>query len=471
MTNIFQNRKVLSRILLPFLTIWLCCFSTKSNAVESITIAIGASIVLHAVVAAIVFDTSSAVTPPVGGTAGGGGVGGGLQVQINPNNPVPTPAGWTENGDNPIPPQNSNSVTKSGYRSFGYVADPVLHSSILEACTVQINFQHPGQPVCNIGNNCGRFTSGYCDTGIAYAQLNTVVDCNAGYNLNGTNCILSNAAMVTKPADGKCQMLRDTTLNTFKVDANDPDCKTVIQLDANGQRINIDAADVQATDKSITVTRDDGTKTTYKLLNNGGGQIQTVSYDAASNTTRYSTTQLSPPAPDGAVTVDGLSSSRVPGGGTLAGSSPAGSAGGGNGGLTTGGANGSGTGAGATDGTGTGWPDDYARSGESGDAAGKVVDKLDGIAGLLTAPVTSTSDPVNSEEMPFFGTTFSGLTSWQLPAHASQCPTPSMDLGTKFGGVYVMNSHCALMADHGAKLRLAMIAAWSILSLFVVLRA
>jgi hypothetical protein len=66
------------------------------------------------------------------------------------------------------------------------------------------------------------------------------------------------------------------------------------------------------------------------------------------------------------------------------------------------------------------------------------------------------------------GTTFSALTSWQLPAHDSVCPSGSFAaLGTSF----TLDSQCAFATQNLGLLRNVMIAAFTILALFIVLKA
>ncbi len=53
-------------------------------------------------------------------------------------------------------------------------------------------------------------------------------------------------------------------------------------------------------------------------------------------------------------------------------------------------------------------------------------------------------------------------------SHVSQCPISSFDWN---GRTFVFNQHCALVTDHWAILSTAMLTAWTVLSLFVVLKA
>ena len=120
------------------------------------------------------------------------------------------------------------------------------------------------------------------------------------------------------------------------------------------------------------------------------------------------------------------------------------------------------------------FPSDYARQGEAAAAAVPITTKLDTLHGDLSNTI-ATIDPVLpvAGDMPGWGNTFTNLLSWQLPAHTSTCPTPELDLSGVLGSgnTYVMNSHCALVQDNFAAFNAAMTVVWSMLALFIVLRA
>lgn len=63
---------------------------------------------------------------------------------------------------------------------------------------------------------------------------------------------------------------------------------------------------------------------------------------------------------------------------------------------------------------------------------------------------------------------FIGLRGWQLPAHASQCPTSSFAWN---GNTYTFDAHCQLANDHFAMFNGVMVLIFSISALFIVLRA
>lgn len=130
--------------------------------------------------------------------------------------------------------------------------------------------------------------------------------------------------------------------------------------------------------------------------------------------------------------------------------------------------------AGAPSATGFTFPNDYARQGEADAAAKLITPKLDILHDDLTktAPV---ADPANlsAVDMPGWSNTFTNLLSWQLPAHTSACPRPSMDLSAIFGSgsIFTLQSHCDLLNSNAAPLHSAMLIVFTLSALFIVLRA
>ena len=120
--------------------------------------------------------------------------------------------------------------------------------------------------------------------------------------------------------------------------------------------------------------------------------------------------------------------------------------------------------------SGSTFPSDYARQGEAKNAADSLAPKLDKIADSLSKDATSTPDPTAVDEttMPTFDTTFDNLKGWRLPPHGSVCPQPQMTL---FGNSYTLSSHCTLLNNYGHPLHQAMVVVFSVLALFIVLRA
>lgn len=128
------------------------------------------------------------------------------------------------------------------------------------------------------------------------------------------------------------------------------------------------------------------------------------------------------------------------------------------------------TGAGSSPGTGTGtgsWPDDYARQ--------ATVASIDAGIAQLHQDLTRTEDKADPD-IPessrftdaFFSGTFDALKGWQLPGHTSQCPVGSFSWNST---TYAIDAHCQLVNDHFNALQAAMTVVWSLLALFIVLRA
>lgn len=133
---------------------------------------------------------------------------------------------------------------------------------------------------------------------------------------------------------------------------------------------------------------------------------------------------------------------------------------------------------GVPSGTGTGgnssveFPSDYARAGEAQSAANSINDalgpKLDKLAEMGADPTDPTLPQGSEFDQAFFQNTFTALTSWQLPAHSSQCPTASFNFNSTN---YAIDSHCQLVADHFNALAAVMAVVWTMLALFILLGA
>lgn len=123
------------------------------------------------------------------------------------------------------------------------------------------------------------------------------------------------------------------------------------------------------------------------------------------------------------------------------------------------------------------FPTDYNR-----ESTQQSIDRSSALTSTNTAAIkdilTSTAAdsgvvvPLDSD-MPTFGNTFSDLLGWHVPAHSSTCPQPQLDLSGYLGEgkVYVMNSHCQLVQDNAAIIQASMMLVFSIMALFIVLRA
>lgn len=113
------------------------------------------------------------------------------------------------------------------------------------------------------------------------------------------------------------------------------------------------------------------------------------------------------------------------------------------------------------------YPTDYARQGEAGAAADRVVTELQDIkADMDKAPILP-SEPV-PPAMPWFGDTFDSLLSWTLPAHSSTCPTWDFSV---FGTDFSMNQHCQIIEEYRQDFSAASVLVFLLIALFIVLGA
>lgn len=118
------------------------------------------------------------------------------------------------------------------------------------------------------------------------------------------------------------------------------------------------------------------------------------------------------------------------------------------------------------------FPNDYARQGEAAAAASSLTPKLDQLHTDLTKIEALPADPAlptsSQFEDSFFKGVFDALKAWRLPAHSSACPTSSFQA---LGSTYSFSAHCDLINGHWNELSSVMTVVWSLLALWIVLRA
>lgn len=140
----------------------------------------------------------------------------------------------------------------------------------------------------------------------------SITACGAGYTASGSSCVLTNAALVPRPTDGLCPIVRNGT--SYSVDSLDPDCAS-----------QAPTLSVTASGGGLAVIRGfDGGFTSIERLASGEIIIHYSTPDAASNTTKDKAVTLSP----GATSIDppivaGVSETAQSGTGTAAGGSVA----------------------------------------------------------------------------------------------------------------------------------------------------
>ena len=98
--------------------------------------------------------------------------------------------------------------------------------------------------------------------------------------------------------------------------------------------------------------------------------------------------------------------------------------------------------------------------------------KLDTLHHDLTDTVTAPTDPTarTPEEISgvFYPDAFTSLLAWRLPARSVSCPTWTVSV---WGGSYVIDGHCTLLAGLTSTIATLMLVTWAGLALFVVLSA
>lgn len=300
------------------------------------------SLALHASVLAIgiysFVSGSSTSTPPADESKNL------LDVKINPKDPLPTPAGWSApTGGNvqPTPPATIPATTQTVW-SVPATAVTAAQSncgsmkSCLDAALATLNKSlitvassnwpceamppsgwfgpqtiSAGSPIICTNPINGSNAYGWHRAGVGfesvYATSSTALTCPAGYTKSGSNCNLSNASAVMKPADSKPPAVMRNG-NTFAKDPQDPD-----PMPANV---------VVAPDK-ITVTSDDGLKKVEATIAaDGSTKVIETDATAGDGKTRQNTINTSAPSADGTVEATGYSSKTFSGTGTETSSTP-----------------------------------------------------------------------------------------------------------------------------------------------------
>lgn len=307
--------------------------------------------------------------------------------------------------------------------------------------------QYMGQAVCNYPPSaCG--VAVFCSPAGSFSSMPsaTTSTCSSGYAVSGNFCVLSDARLAVN--DGALDLSKDASGFHILPDINAVQNSKPTILPSGA--VTLAGLTPAGQPAQITISP----------MSNGGTQIQT-NLQSNQGTTSTVTSANYTLDPAGVVT----SAS----GGTQAASLPIDPAT-----QTSPGVN-------PTQGTQVNpaqnpfiFPSDYARSGEAQTAANTINPKLDKLHDDLSI-TTPVSDPVlpDPATMPTFGTTFDSIIGWRVPGHSSVCPKPSVDLSNILGPghIYTLESHCTLADQYFPDIRNAAIVAWTIMALFLILRA
>lgn len=359
----------------------------------------------------------------------------------------------------PSAPSNSSGSVQTRYIGGGQT-----HDSYSAACSAAFSFQQMSDPpptnyeyvlTVNNGSQCA-YASRYIPSGWTSGDYPLTVGtttglvCPSGYVESGGSCVLANPREATP--DKNCDLKFNARKYMYYDDADCPSgpsidhSKAVPGLRANGEIAYVYGKDSFGRPVLLEVLRQgDGTQTVVRQYVQSGANVQTTTATVNATT--------------GAI--ESVSTSTNPGQITAPATAPSDPATAAN--PTT-------TPTATTDTTKNPeivFPDDYAR--EPTLQATKTA--IDQIHTDLTEK-ESMDDPTipGSSEFTdsFFSGTFDALKGWQLPGHSSQCPVGSFDWN---GTTYSINAHCQLVADHFNALQAAMTVVWSLLALFIVLRA
>lgn len=241
-----------------------------------------------------------------------------IEVRINPKDPAVVPSGWSGAQDpasDPNPPQTvgapdvSYSVGAGGNLGTGNTASIACSAF---ASKVQTPDVCSSQASVN-GNVCNYYlqqaTNGPCVGPFAEAIVQNQT-CPTGYSVVSGVCTLTNAAVVRYPSDGKCRM-KATSGGVISVDSKDPDCDGPLPqnvvLTPDGKTIEVKDGNRKT---RVAIELDNSLKV-EEWEGNGDG------------TSIYRSASISAPdsgSASGGAAVTGVSSGRVIGEGSLAGS-------------------------------------------------------------------------------------------------------------------------------------------------------
>lgn len=193
-----------------------------------------------------------------------------IPLGVGRDRPLETPTDYTapvNNNAQPAPPSSVPpiNVFRNSYAATTYSS---RDGAAAAACSqAGKTFDHYGTPS---GDQWPVFCTG---SGNQYGAAWTVQGCSAGYTVSGSSCALSDAALVLKPADGRCQVL--ASVSGFAVDPQDPECG---QLASKG--INVSPTEI--------VYGKPGELTNGKIVRNADGS-RTVTYSKVNSDNKTTT--------------------------------------------------------------------------------------------------------------------------------------------------------------------------------------
>jgi hypothetical protein len=457
-------RKFFARFLTPFLTVWMCWIPSQAYAVAPLLVPVlgevvlsnGARIALTQVVSAGVGTAIAYLAVNYAPNPSDPSQIDTLRVPVSAALPVPPPDAPAS-----VPVSGGGTTSEICLYAAGAIQYGFCGADSAAACaSAGGRYDGPMSFGCYITSGtaspapgCGG-TSSYCHASYYQVDIATPTSCSDGYVVSGTSCVLSDARAATP--DGACDLQRSGSALAM---ISDPDCPALTTADminacvdtgiecsiiggAPSEQIyrftGVDSVG-QPVQISVIPTVDGGSVINQQQQRVSGGQTVVDTLTMTTNAGGQ-ITGVSSQTATGSVPTDGTAS--TPGSDVLP--------------------------------VDIVFPSDYARSGEVQDAIDSISPSIQQMTDALT--VTDTViDPIvpGSTDLSTFGNAFDAVTGWSLPAHSSACPTPSVDLSSVLGAgnVFTMSAHCDLINEHFGIFQAASLVVWSLMALFIVLRA
>ena len=231
-----------------------------------------------------------------------------IVIQLNPNTPLVTPAGWTPPATGqkqPTPPNNETPSTVYRVATTPDSGADLPRTTKELACQAYVGQRIQSETILSAVNNndtsCTMTTANRTRTPVGYNATNT---CNTGYTYQstGNTCALSNATLVKKPIKNKVEVVR--TANEFTIDPqiNPADIPPITQL--------------EVTPTKVTAKSANGNKLETTINPDGTSQLKQTTINNTTNTTNITTTNFSAPDSNGNITTTGSTTNNYNGTGT-----------------------------------------------------------------------------------------------------------------------------------------------------------